>query len=205
MLRDADTAMYVAKARGKELVEVFERGMEKPIARRRELRSALERALELDDELSIEYQPIVDMRRFTLLGLEALVRWQHPQLGRLMPADFIPLAEETGLIGRSTSGCCAGPARTWRTAAMLLSVNVSAHQLGDGALPALVGRRPGRQRDAAGAAAARADREHHRRGGRRRRDGAHRASSSWACASRSTTSAPATRPSNTSDACRSTC
>ena len=138
MLRDADTAMYVAKARGKELVEVFELGMEKPIARRRELRSALERALEMNDELSIEYQPIVDMRRFTLLGLEALVRWQHPQLGRLMPADFIPLAEETGLVGRLNEWMLRRSCADLADRGMLLSVNISAHQLGDGALPQLV-------------------------------------------------------------------
>ena len=138
MLRDADTAMYVAKARGKELVEVFELGMEKPIARRRELRSALERALEMNDELSIEYQPIVDMRRFTLLGLEALVRWQHPQLGRLMPADFIPLAEETGLLGRLNEWMLRRSCADLADRGMLLSVNISAHQLGDGALPQLV-------------------------------------------------------------------
>jgi predicted signal transduction protein with EAL and GGDEF domain len=138
MLRDADTAMYVAKARGKELVEVFERGMEKPIARRRELRSALERALETDDELSIEYQPIVDMRRFTLLGLEALVRWQHPQLGRMMPADFVPLAEETGLIGRLNEWMLRRACADLADRRMLLSVNISAHQLGDGGLPPLV-------------------------------------------------------------------
>ena len=138
MLRDADTAMYVAKARGKELVEVFELGMEKPIARRRELRMALERALEVNDELIIEYQPIVDMRRFTLLGLEALIRWQHPQLGRLMPADFIPLAEETGLIGRLNEWMLRRACADLADRGMLLSVNISAHQLGDGALPELV-------------------------------------------------------------------
>ncbi len=138
MLRDADTAMYVAKSHGKEVVEIFERGMEKPIARRRELRAALERALELDDELSVEYQPIVDMRRSTLLGVEALVRWQHPQLGRLMPADFIPLAEETGLVGRLNEWMLRRACEDMTDRGILLSVNISAHQLGDGTLPTLV-------------------------------------------------------------------
>ena len=138
LLRDADTAMYAAKSIGKGRIQVFERGMEEPVKRRRELRTALERALE-GDELFLEYQPIIDMCDGSLVGVEALVRWRHPQLGRLMPADFIGMAEETGLIG---------PLGAWvmrRAAADLtdgngiaVSVNVSAHQLGGGALPDLV-------------------------------------------------------------------
>ncbi len=138
MLRDADTAMYVAKARGKELFEVFERGMEDPIARRRELLAALERALEVEDELLIEYQPIVDMRRFTLLGLEALVRWQHPQLGLLMPADFVPLAEETGLVRQLGEWVLRRACADLAERGMMISINVSAQQLGDGALRKLL-------------------------------------------------------------------
>jgi diguanylate cyclase (GGDEF)-like protein/PAS domain S-box-containing protein len=138
LLRDADTAMYAAKSVGKNRIQLFQRGMEEPVKRRRELRSALERALE-GDELFLEYQPIVDMCDGTLMGVEALVRWAHPQLGRLMPADFIAMAEETGLIGglgewvmrRAASDLAHG-------SDVLVSVNVSAHQLGDGALPALV-------------------------------------------------------------------
>ena len=138
MLRDADTAMYVAKARGKELFEVFEHGMEDPIARRRELLAALERALQVDDELLIEYQPIVDMRRSTLLGLEALVRWQHPQLGLLMPADFVPLAEETGLIRQLGEWVLRRACVDLSDRGMMISINVSAQQLGDGALRRLL-------------------------------------------------------------------
>ncbi len=138
MLRDADTAMYVAKARGKELFEVFERGMEDPIARRRELLAALERALLVDDELLIEYQPIVDMRRSTLLGLEALVRWQHPHLGLLMPADFVPLAEETGLIRQLGEWVLRRACADLADRDMMISINVSAQQLGEGALRRLL-------------------------------------------------------------------
>ena len=126
-----------------------------------------------EDELSIEYQPIVDMRRFTLLGLEALIRWQHPQLGRLMPADFVPLAEETGLIGRLNEWMLR---RACADLADRGDARVGQHLGASARRRRAAGagrRRPRRQRHAAGAAAARADREHHRRGRRRRRDGAH--------------------------------
>jgi diguanylate cyclase (GGDEF)-like protein len=137
LLRDADTAMYVAKSRGKGLVELFKRGMEGPAAQRRELREALEYAF-LADELVLEYQPMVDLQSRTVIGLEALVRWDHPQRGRLQPAEFVPLAEEAGLIrhlgGWVLRRACADLAE----AGMTVSVNVSAHQLGDGSLPRLV-------------------------------------------------------------------
>jgi len=137
ILRDADTAMYSAKSIGKGRVQLFDRGMLNPIGRRRELRSALERALERD-ELLLEYQPIVDMETDATFGLEALVRWDHPQLGRLMPADFVPIAEESGLIvplgDWVLRRACADLAGT----GALVSVNVSAHQLGGGELPSLV-------------------------------------------------------------------
>jgi diguanylate cyclase (GGDEF)-like protein/PAS domain S-box-containing protein len=137
MLRDADTAMYVAKSRGNGLIEVFERGMEEPMARRRALRTALEHALDTD-ELFLEYQPIVEMRSGNLIGLEALVRWNHPHLGRLMPADFVPLAEEGGLIGRLGEWVLRRACADLADGSVMVSVNVSAHQLGDDTLPQLV-------------------------------------------------------------------
>ena len=137
MLRDADTAMYVAKSRGNGLVEVFEHGMEEPMARRRALRAALDAALETDD-LFLEYQPIVSMETGCLIGLEALVRWNHPHLGRLMPADFIPLAEEGGLIARLGEWVLRRACTDLADGSVMVSVNVSAHQLGDGTLPQLV-------------------------------------------------------------------
>jgi diguanylate cyclase (GGDEF)-like protein len=137
MLRDADTAMYVAKSRGNGLIEVFERGMEEPMARRRALRAALEHALDTE-ELFLEYQPIVEMRTGNLIGLEALVRWNHPHLGRLMPADFVPLAEEDGLIGRLGEWVLRRACADLAGGSVMVSVNVSAHQLGDDTLPQLV-------------------------------------------------------------------
>jgi diguanylate cyclase (GGDEF)-like protein/PAS domain S-box-containing protein len=136
LLRDADTAMYAAKARGKSCVQVFERGMEEPVKRRRELRGALEIAL-TTDQLMLEYQPIIDMCDGSLVGVEALVRWDHPQMGRLMPADFIGLAEESGLIGPLGAWVMRTAARDLAVGTSMLSVNVSAHQL-DGGLPDLV-------------------------------------------------------------------
>ena len=139
ILRDADTAMYAAKTTGKGRIQYFERGMDEPVKRRRELRSALERALEAD-ELLLEYQPIVDMCDGGLIGLEALVRWNHPQLGRLMPADFIALAEDAGLIGRLGEWVLHRAAADTADSAVMVSVNVSAHQIGHGTLPAVVER-----------------------------------------------------------------
>ena len=137
ILRDADTAMYAAKTMGKGRIQHFERGMDEPVKRRRELRTALERALETD-ELFLEYQPIVDMRSDALLGVEALVRWDHPQLGRLMPADFIGLAEDAGLIERLGEWVLRRAAADTSNRGGIVSVNVSAHQLGHGALPGVV-------------------------------------------------------------------
>jgi diguanylate cyclase (GGDEF)-like protein/PAS domain S-box-containing protein len=137
ILRDADTAMYSAKSMGKGCVQVFERGMDEPVKRRRELRGALERAIGAD-ELFLEYQPIIDMCDAATLGVEALVRWNHPQLGRLLPGDFIGLAEESGLIGPLGDWVMRRAAADMAEGSIMLSVNVSAHQLGEGALPVLV-------------------------------------------------------------------
>jgi diguanylate cyclase (GGDEF)-like protein/PAS domain S-box-containing protein len=139
LLRDADTAMYAAKALGKGRVRLFDRGMEDTAARRRELGTALARALD-DDELFLEYQPIVDLRTRAQFGLEALVRWEHPQLGRLMPADFVPLAEENRLISRLGEWVLHRACTDLADGETIVSVNVSAHQLGGAELPAVVER-----------------------------------------------------------------
>jgi diguanylate cyclase (GGDEF)-like protein len=97
LLRRADVAMYRAKLRGKGTFEVFEPAMQEVVSRRLEIRTDLERALERR-ELVLQYQPILEMGTRTLTGVEALVRWNHPRWGLVHPGDFIPIAEETGLI-----------------------------------------------------------------------------------------------------------
>ena len=170
LLRDADTAMYAAKAFGKGRVRLFDRGMsEQPAARRRELGSALARALDAEDELILEYQPIVDLRTRAQHGLEALVRWDHPQLGRLLPADFIPMAEENNLIRRLGDWVLRRACTDLAGGSTLVSVNVSAHQLGGGELSDGRGVGAGRDRTEALAPHARADREHDCLGRCRRR------------------------------------
>ena len=97
LLRNADAAMYRAKALGKGQAVLFEAEMAKAARRRllieQELASALDR-----NELFVHYQPIVDLKSAHLVGIEALMRWRHPTRGIVMPGEFIPIAEETGLI-----------------------------------------------------------------------------------------------------------
>jgi diguanylate cyclase (GGDEF)-like protein/PAS domain S-box-containing protein len=97
LLRDADTAMYRAKALGKSRYALFNRDMYDNALARLQLEADLRRALERQ-EFQVYYQPIVSLVSGDIVGFEALVRWQHPERGLLKPVDFLPLAEETGLI-----------------------------------------------------------------------------------------------------------
>lgn len=97
VLRDADTAMYRAKANGKARYEVFDKVMHARAMALLQLESDLRRAVERD-EFHLFYQPVIDLRTGMLGGFEALVRWKHPDRGLVSPGDFIPIAEETGLI-----------------------------------------------------------------------------------------------------------
>jgi len=97
LLRNADVAMYKGKRQGGNCYEVFEPAMHAAALARLELKADIERAL-LNDEFHLMYQPIVELGDGSIVGLEALIRWTHPTRGAISPADFIPLAEETGLI-----------------------------------------------------------------------------------------------------------
>ncbi|MEV6493595.1 bifunctional diguanylate cyclase/phosphodiesterase, partial [Actinoplanes sp. NPDC051633] len=132
--KHVDLAMYAAKAKGKNAYAVFEPAMranfEAEMALRDELRSALRR-----DELSVAYQPIVDLRDGGVRGLEALVRWNHPVRGEIVPATFIPVAERAAMIAEIGQfvlvRACAEFAAWPGAADGYLSVNVSPLQLLD--------------------------------------------------------------------------
>ncbi|MGF1541798.1 MAG: EAL domain-containing protein [Pleurocapsa sp.] len=97
ILRDADTAMYHAKAKGKSRYQLFDLTMHKSALTRFNLETDLRLALKRQ-ELIVYYQPIIDLETNSILAFEALVRWQHPQKGLISPGEFIPVAEDTGLI-----------------------------------------------------------------------------------------------------------
>ena len=97
ILRDADTAMYYAKDRGQSCHQVFDPSMHAMALRRLHLESDLRRALKCQ-EFVVYYQPIISLQTKQLQGVEALIRWQHPEHGLIFPTEFIPMAEETGLI-----------------------------------------------------------------------------------------------------------
>ena len=135
VLRDADTAMYRAKNSGRGRFEVFDRTMHSHAVEQLQLETDLRHAIERDEFL-LHYQPIVALEASHLDGFEALVRWQHPRNGLLMPADFIPVAEETGLIVplgwmilRAACSQMSYWMRTYPGAAKLtMSVNLSSRQ-----------------------------------------------------------------------------
>jgi diguanylate cyclase (GGDEF)-like protein/PAS domain S-box-containing protein len=97
LLRNADVAMYMAKERGKGRYQVFEPAMHDTALKRLELKADLQRAIE-HEEYQLHYQPVIELETGRISGVEALVRWIHPVRGLVPPLDFIPLAEETGLI-----------------------------------------------------------------------------------------------------------
>jgi diguanylate cyclase (GGDEF)-like protein/PAS domain S-box-containing protein len=129
LLRNADVAMYTAKRQGKGRAEFFMPGMYAGLVQRLELTADLRRAVE-DGELTVHYQPIVELDGARVVGVEALARWRHPLRGMVSPDEFIPLAEETGLIGsigrQILQQACAQAAR-WRRhpAGLSLTVNVN--------------------------------------------------------------------------------
>jgi diguanylate cyclase (GGDEF)-like protein/PAS domain S-box-containing protein len=135
LLRNADVAMYAAKRRGKGRSETYESRMYADVRARLEMEAALRTAIERC-ELTLHYQPIVHLETGALYGVEALLRWDHPQYGLLLPQHFIPLAEETGLIahlGRWVMGEACRQVQAWRLAyphvPLSVSINISGRQL----------------------------------------------------------------------------
>ena len=134
VLRNADVAMYTAKSKGKNRLEIFEPGMHTAALTRLALKGDLERALERG-EFMLVYQPIVRLGGGRLSGVEALLRWQHRDRGTVAPVDFIPVAEETGLIlplGRWVLEHACAQAAAWNAISpkpITISVNVSGRQL----------------------------------------------------------------------------
>ncbi|MEO8298346.1 MAG: EAL domain-containing protein [Burkholderiales bacterium] len=134
VLMAADTAMFQAKSRGKNTFQFFTAELAQQAASRFSLESELRLAVERN-ELVLHYQPLVDAHTGTLVGLEALVRWNHPSRGLLQPAVFIDLAEESGLIvpiGRWVLRAACQQLRAWQDAGLRpprCAVNVSVRQL----------------------------------------------------------------------------
>jgi diguanylate cyclase (GGDEF)-like protein len=135
LLRDADIALYEAKAAGKNRYVVFRQEMQVAVHDRLELEMDLRHALDRD-QLVLDYQPTFDLVDARLTGVEALLRWRHPRRGVIAPGDFIPIAEETGLIvpiGRWVLDTACAQAAAWHREGFSIdvSVNISVHQLDD--------------------------------------------------------------------------
>jgi diguanylate cyclase len=129
LLRNADTAMYRAKADGKATCRFFEAEMDAALLARRRLEFRLRNAI-AEEQLTVSYQPIVSSSTHTALAFEALLRWNDAELGSVMPSDFIPVAEETGLIvplGEFVLRQACRDAMTW-PASLRVAVNLSAAQ-----------------------------------------------------------------------------
>jgi diguanylate cyclase (GGDEF)-like protein/PAS domain S-box-containing protein len=146
VLRDADAAMYRAKGGGKGRFEVFDAQMRAALVTRLRTEADLRRALDAG-ELRLFHQPVLSLADDAMVGTEALVRWQHPQRGLLVPADFIAIAEDSGLVaplGAWVLGEACRQAAAWGSGAgdgrRFVSVNVSPRQLSRSDVPALLER-----------------------------------------------------------------
>ncbi|MDQ4122275.1 MAG: EAL domain-containing protein [Acidobacteriota bacterium] len=141
ILRDADAAMYQAKARGKGCYVVFDQEMYANATRLLRLANDLRRAVERD-EMLVHYQPLQCLDTDEICGFEALARWKHPIYGVLMPSEFVPLAEENGLINQIDGWILAESCRQMRewqkngvvTSGMIISVNISTRQFAQNGL-----------------------------------------------------------------------
>jgi diguanylate cyclase (GGDEF)-like protein len=141
LIQEADIALYRAKEAGKGRATVFDPSMKAGAVERHELQADLRHAINRG-ELYLNYQPIVSLESTRIVGVEALLRWAHPRLGALEPADFIPVAEESGLIlpiGRWVLDTACLAAQNWQGGAPdVMSVNLSVRQFDQPDLPLFV-------------------------------------------------------------------
>lgn len=143
VLQAADTAMYHAKEQGKSCYRLFDPIMKEHATRRLDIDNELRHAVERD-ELQLHYQPMVEIASSRIVGFEALARWNHPRLGRVSPAEFIPVAEDSGLIltiGKQLLSKACRQMAEWkrqdpRFGSLQVSVNLSNRQLCDNQLVA---------------------------------------------------------------------
>jgi diguanylate cyclase (GGDEF)-like protein/PAS domain S-box-containing protein len=143
LLRNADTAMYHAKESGKNNFQFYAESMNARSAERLDLQSAMHRAV-IDEQFELRYQPIVRLRDRRLIGAEALLRWRHPQKGLISPSEFVPIAEESGLIvpiGAWVLEKACRQLAAWQADGIhieRIAVNLSARQFSDGDLAGTV-------------------------------------------------------------------
>jgi EAL domain-containing protein (putative c-di-GMP-specific phosphodiesterase class I) len=133
LVRNADTAMYRAKEQGRDNCQLYTPAMNSKALERLSLENRLRQAIH-NDELVLQYQPLLDLESGRIRGAEALIRWQHPELGLLPPGEFISLAEVSGLIvpiGEWVLRTACAQARAWQLAGfpwLTVAVNLSARQ-----------------------------------------------------------------------------
>ncbi|HOM72976.1 MAG TPA: EAL domain-containing protein, partial [Armatimonadota bacterium] len=143
LVRNADTSMYRAKEQGRNTYHLFTESLNATVFERMVMEHSLRKALERD-EFIVHYQPRVDIRSGSILGAEALVRWQHPEMGLVMPGQFIPLAEETGLIvpiSEWVLDAACSQSKIWQdknSPILDIAVNISARQFQKGDLVSAV-------------------------------------------------------------------
>jgi len=141
LIKYADTALYLAKEQGRSTFRFFSPELDTTVRARLHLENDLRSAID-KNQLFLQYQPLMDLNTGNCSGAEALLRWQHPELGLISPDDFIPIAEETGLIipiGEWVLTTACLQARLWQEAGMTdfrISVNLSRRQLEQAGLPA---------------------------------------------------------------------
>ena len=139
-LRNADAAMYAAKDRGRGTLAVFSDRLRQRVTSRLLLENDLRDAIR-EERITVAYQPVIDLVSRAVVGVEALARWDHPELGPIPPTEFIPIAEDAGLVGELgrlvlRQACTQGAAWYRDGLGVRVSVNLSAGQLIDPTLPA---------------------------------------------------------------------